>query len=119
MHAALSQRGVIVSPTCVATPTSVHPPPPQTHTHTHAHSFALVLLILLGGFALKRPDIHPWWIWMYWASPITVSALLPAAGGGDGRGCVLDGVHLLGAGGGGGGAQARGPAARPTPSLKA
>ncbi|KAF6262509.1 ATP-binding cassette transporter [Scenedesmus sp. NREL 46B-D3] len=36
-------------------------------------SFALVLLILLGGFALKRPDIHPWWIWMYWASPITVS----------------------------------------------
>uniref|UniRef100_A0A383WGZ5 ABC transporter domain-containing protein n=1 Tax=Tetradesmus obliquus TaxID=3088 RepID=A0A383WGZ5_TETOB len=34
-------------------------------------SFALVLLILLGGFALKRPDIHPWWIWMYWASPIT------------------------------------------------
>ncbi|KAF6262511.1 ATP-binding cassette transporter [Scenedesmus sp. NREL 46B-D3] len=34
-------------------------------------SFALVLLILLGGFALKRPDIHPWWIWMFWVSPIT------------------------------------------------
>jgi hypothetical protein len=38
-------------------------------------SFVLVLLILLSGFALKRPDIHPWWIWVYWASPITVSAL--------------------------------------------
>lgn len=36
--------------------------------------FALVLLILLGGFALKREDIHPWWIWLYWASPITVSS---------------------------------------------
>lgn len=29
-------------------------------------SFVLVLIILLGGFALKRPDIHPWWIWMFW-----------------------------------------------------
>lgn len=29
-------------------------------------SFVLVLVILLGGFALKRPDIHPWWIWMFW-----------------------------------------------------
>ncbi len=27
-------------------------------------SFVLVLLILLSGFALKRPDIHPWWIWV-------------------------------------------------------
>jgi hypothetical protein len=27
-------------------------------------SFILVLLILLSGFALKRPDIHPWWIWV-------------------------------------------------------
>ncbi|KAF6261001.1 ATP-binding cassette transporter [Scenedesmus sp. NREL 46B-D3] len=34
-------------------------------------SLAMVLLILLGGFALKRPDVHPWWIWMFWASPIT------------------------------------------------
>lgn len=38
-----------------------------------ACSFALVILILLSGFALKPQDIHPWWIWMYWASPITVS----------------------------------------------
>lgn len=36
-------------------------------------SFILVLLILLSGFAMKRPDIHPWWVWVYWASPITVS----------------------------------------------
>lgn len=35
----------------------------------------LVLLILLSGFALKQPDIHPWWIWVYYASPITVSRL--------------------------------------------
>eukprot|EP00879_Flechtneria_rotunda_P006755 GHRR01007099.1.p1 GENE.GHRR01007099.1~~GHRR01007099.1.p1 ORF type:complete len:1177 (+),score=387.98 GHRR01007099.1:1343-4873(+) len=34
-------------------------------------SFVLVLLILLGGFALKYQDIHPWWIWMFWVSPIT------------------------------------------------
>lgn len=40
-----------------------------------ACSFILVLLILLSGFALKRPDVHPWWIWVYWASPITVSFL--------------------------------------------
>jgi hypothetical protein len=32
------------------------------HTAAVACSFALVLLILLSGFALKRPDIHPWWV---------------------------------------------------------
>lgn len=30
-------------------------------------SFVLVALILLGGFALKKPDVHPWWIWVVWA----------------------------------------------------
>jgi ABC-type multidrug transport system permease subunit len=52
-----------------------------------ACSFILVLLILLSGFALKRPDIHPWWIWVYWMNPITV-----------GVGSRVQDVHMLAVG---------------------
>jgi ABC-type multidrug transport system permease subunit len=34
-------------------------------------SFALLVVFLLGGFILARQDIHPWWIWGYWISPLS------------------------------------------------
>ncbi|CAK9229936.1 unnamed protein product [Sphagnum troendelagicum] len=34
-------------------------------------SFALLVVFLLGGFVLARQDIHPWWIWGYWISPLS------------------------------------------------
>ncbi|KAH9560799.1 hypothetical protein CY35_06G126700 [Sphagnum magellanicum] len=33
--------------------------------------FAVLVVFILGGFILARPDIHPWWIWGYWISPLT------------------------------------------------
>lgn len=32
--------------------------------------FALLVVFILGGFILARLDIHPWWIWGYWISPL-------------------------------------------------
>ena len=29
------------------------------------------VLLLLGGFLLPRSDIKPWWIWFYWANPLS------------------------------------------------
>ncbi|ELR10948.1 ABC2 type transporter superfamily protein [Acanthamoeba castellanii str. Neff] len=31
----------------------------------------LAFLLLFAGFIIPRTDIHPWWIWMYWANPTT------------------------------------------------
>ncbi|XP_024516623.1 ABC transporter G family member 31 [Selaginella moellendorffii] len=36
-------------------------------------SFALLIVFLLGGFIIARNDIHPWWIWGYWLSPLSYS----------------------------------------------
>ncbi|XP_022148619.1 pleiotropic drug resistance protein 1-like [Momordica charantia] len=33
-------------------------------------SFALLTVLVLGGFVLARGDVHPWWIWGYWISPM-------------------------------------------------
>ncbi|KAL5562676.1 hypothetical protein UlMin_032423 [Ulmus minor] len=33
-------------------------------------SFSMLLLFSLGGFVLSRDDIHKWWIWGYWISPM-------------------------------------------------
>ncbi|KAJ7297517.1 hypothetical protein O6H91_Y051600 [Diphasiastrum complanatum] len=33
-------------------------------------SFALLILFILGGFVVSRDNIHPWWIWGYWISPL-------------------------------------------------
>ncbi|KAL0536436.1 hypothetical protein IC582_025385 [Cucumis melo] len=33
-------------------------------------SFALLTVLVLGGFVLARDDVHPWWIWGYWTSPM-------------------------------------------------
>lgn len=32
---------------------------------------ALVTLLVLGGFIVSRKDVHKWWIWGYWISPMT------------------------------------------------
>lgn len=34
-------------------------------------SFALMILFVLGGFVISKDDIHKWWIWAYWLSPMT------------------------------------------------
>lgn len=34
-------------------------------------SFSLLVVFLLGGFIVAKPDIHPWWIWGYWVSPLS------------------------------------------------
>ena len=31
----------------------------------------LLVLILLSGFCIMRPSIPGWWIWMYWANPMS------------------------------------------------
>ncbi|KAF3785998.1 ABC transporter G family member 45 [Nymphaea thermarum] len=31
----------------------------------------LVTVLVLGGFVISKDDIHPWWIWGFWASPAT------------------------------------------------
>ncbi|KAL1818654.1 hypothetical protein ACET3Z_013523 [Daucus carota] len=33
-------------------------------------SFALLILFALGGFVLSRDNVHVWWIWGYWLSPM-------------------------------------------------
>ncbi|WCJ30205.1 ABC transporter G family member 39 [Euphorbia peplus] len=33
-------------------------------------SFALLAITVLGGFILSRDDVHKWWLWGYWASPL-------------------------------------------------
>ncbi|XP_024532454.1 pleiotropic drug resistance protein 1 isoform X2 [Selaginella moellendorffii] len=33
-------------------------------------AFAILVIICLGGFVISREDIHPWWIWGYWTSPL-------------------------------------------------
>jgi hypothetical protein len=33
-------------------------------------SFALMAVVLLSGFIIPTTEIHPWWIWGYWASPL-------------------------------------------------
>eukprot|EP00246_Nothoceros_aenigmaticus_P017929 TRINITY_DN90_c0_g2_i1.p1 TRINITY_DN90_c0_g2~~TRINITY_DN90_c0_g2_i1.p1 ORF type:complete len:1193 (+),score=203.08 TRINITY_DN90_c0_g2_i1:284-3580(+) len=34
-------------------------------------TFALLVVFVLGGFIVSRENIHPWWIWGYWMSPLT------------------------------------------------
>ncbi|XP_065849684.1 pleiotropic drug resistance protein 1-like [Euphorbia lathyris] len=33
-------------------------------------SFALLAILVLGGFILSRDDVHIWWLWGYWVSPL-------------------------------------------------
>ena len=33
-------------------------------------SFSLLIVFVLGGFIIAKRDIHPWWIWAYWISPL-------------------------------------------------
>ncbi|XP_010273226.1 PREDICTED: pleiotropic drug resistance protein 1-like [Nelumbo nucifera] len=33
-------------------------------------AFALLIIFILGGFVVSREDIHKWWLWGYWASPL-------------------------------------------------
>uniref|UniRef100_A0A7I4DSN0 ABC transporter domain-containing protein n=1 Tax=Physcomitrium patens TaxID=3218 RepID=A0A7I4DSN0_PHYPA len=33
-------------------------------------TFLLLIIFMLGGFILPRSEIHPWWIWGYWISPL-------------------------------------------------
>ncbi|KAJ7568866.1 hypothetical protein O6H91_01G050900 [Diphasiastrum complanatum] len=33
-------------------------------------TFALLIIFVLGGFVVSRDNIHPWWIWGYWISPM-------------------------------------------------
>ncbi|GAX74480.1 hypothetical protein CEUSTIGMA_g1929.t1 [Chlamydomonas eustigma] len=34
-------------------------------------NLAVILQMILSGFVMTKNTIHPWWIWMYWASPLT------------------------------------------------
>ncbi|KAJ7541808.1 hypothetical protein O6H91_10G077700 [Diphasiastrum complanatum] len=34
-------------------------------------SFAVMVVFLLGGFILTKDEIHRWWIWGYWISPLS------------------------------------------------
>jgi hypothetical protein len=34
-------------------------------------SFGIILVFTLGGFIVSRKNIHPWWIWGYWISPLS------------------------------------------------
>eukprot|EP00250_Pteridium_aquilinum_P000480 c10522_g1_i1 orf=45-578(-) len=34
-------------------------------------NLALFLVFVMGGFVISRESIHGWWIWAYWASPLT------------------------------------------------
>ncbi|KAJ7568416.1 hypothetical protein O6H91_01G032000 [Diphasiastrum complanatum] len=33
-------------------------------------AFALLICFVLGGYVVDRVDIHPWWKWGYWSSPM-------------------------------------------------
>ncbi|KAK9830255.1 hypothetical protein WJX72_010612 [[Myrmecia] bisecta] len=33
-------------------------------------TLVLLVIMVLGGFVIIKPDIHPWWIWGFWASPL-------------------------------------------------
>ncbi|WOH15049.1 hypothetical protein DCAR_0934582 [Daucus carota subsp. sativus] len=33
-------------------------------------SCTLLAVLALGGFVLSKDNIHPWWIWGYWSSPL-------------------------------------------------
>ncbi|XP_077242370.1 pleiotropic drug resistance protein 1-like [Tasmannia lanceolata] len=41
----------------------------QTIANTFG-AFALLVIFVLGGFIVSREDIHSWWLWGYWASPL-------------------------------------------------
>ncbi|KAK9829075.1 hypothetical protein WJX72_003763 [[Myrmecia] bisecta] len=34
-------------------------------------SLSLLIIMLLGGFVLTPPQIHPWWIWGFWINPLS------------------------------------------------
>ncbi|KAL3696050.1 hypothetical protein R1sor_010126 [Riccia sorocarpa] len=34
-------------------------------------SFALLIVLLLGGFILSKDNIHDYWVWGYWISPLS------------------------------------------------
>ncbi|KAI9106703.1 hypothetical protein K1719_022231 [Acacia pycnantha] len=33
-------------------------------------SFALLVIMVLGGFVISREDVHKWFLWGYWSSPL-------------------------------------------------
>ncbi|XP_025606422.1 pleiotropic drug resistance protein 1 [Arachis hypogaea] len=33
-------------------------------------SFALLIVLVLGGFVISREDVHKWFLWGYWSSPL-------------------------------------------------
>ncbi|KAK7320706.1 hypothetical protein VNO77_30425 [Canavalia gladiata] len=33
-------------------------------------SFALLVVLVLGGFVISRDDVHKWFLWGYWSSPL-------------------------------------------------
>ncbi|CAK8570044.1 unnamed protein product [Lathyrus sativus] len=33
-------------------------------------SFALLVVMVLGGFVISREDVHKWFLWGYWSSPL-------------------------------------------------
>ncbi|WJX16310.1 transcription factor [Trifolium repens] len=33
-------------------------------------SFALLVVLVLGGFVISREDVHKWFLWGYWSSPL-------------------------------------------------
>jgi ABC-type multidrug transport system permease subunit len=34
-------------------------------------AFGLIVVVTLGGFIVSRKNVHPWWIWGYWLSPLS------------------------------------------------
>lgn len=34
-------------------------------------AFAIIVVFVLGGFIISRENIHPWWIWGFWISPLS------------------------------------------------
>ncbi|XP_022997377.1 pleiotropic drug resistance protein 1-like [Cucurbita maxima] len=37
---------------------------------TTCATLALPVVMVLGGFIVAREDVHPWWLWGYWVSPM-------------------------------------------------
>ncbi|KOM25783.1 hypothetical protein LR48_Vigan187s002300 [Vigna angularis] len=35
-----------------------------------AGGFALLVVLVLGGFVISREDVHKWFVWGYWSSPL-------------------------------------------------
>ncbi|KAL5127605.1 ABC transporter G family member 36 [Glycine soja] len=35
-----------------------------------AGSFALLIVLVLGGFVISRENVHKWFLWGYWSSPL-------------------------------------------------